>query len=278
MDDDAGVLSLCTDGALVRWIRPASSTPPRPHDIWNGRYIADPIVGATPEDAPTALAYKGDRVAASFPKVGVYIWVMKQGSWQSQRPIDRQNVTAIEFIDNGTALLGGTKDGVLWYCQVSDTVPRLYNVFKARICGIDVLPTGTHALVSQQVGRAHLVAISQDENRGKVMQVYTVEPDLQADAVYDANALFVGHNDAVLYGSARGYLFAWDKASGRVLCGLDHGEGCVVQAIGAYRRSGAAGECYVVTGSRDGKLNWWAEPVESASMEEPRSGKRIKTS
>lgn len=92
-------------------------------------------------------------------------------------------------------------------------------------CGIDVLPTGTHALVSQQVGRTHLVAISQDENRGKVMQVYTVEPELQADAVYDANALFAGRNDAVLYGSARGYLFVWDKASSRVLCGLDHGEG-----------------------------------------------------
>jgi hypothetical protein len=36
------------------------------------------------------------------------------GSWQSQRPIDRQNVTAIEFIDGGAALLGGTKDGVLY--------------------------------------------------------------------------------------------------------------------------------------------------------------------
>ena len=36
------------------------------------------------------------------------------GSWQSQRPIDRQNVTAIKFIDGGTALLGGTKDGVLY--------------------------------------------------------------------------------------------------------------------------------------------------------------------
>lgn len=131
-----------------------------------------------------------------------------------------------------------------WYCQVSETVPRVHNFFKARMyvallylsrsmcvdklyrCGIDVLPTGTHALVSQQVGRAHLVAISQqDENRGKVMQVYTVEPDLQADAVYDANALFVGRNDAVLYGSARGYLFVWDKTTARILCGLDHGEG-----------------------------------------------------
>jgi hypothetical protein len=64
------------------------------------------------------------------------------------------------------------------------------------------------------------------------MQVYTVEPHLQADAIYDANALFVGRHDAVLYGSARGYLFAWDKASARILCGLDHGEGCVVQAVG----------------------------------------------
>jgi hypothetical protein len=133
-----------------------------------------------------------------------------------------------------------------WYCQVTDPGLRMYNTFKARMyvylflpfdsygtsfadeiyrCGIDVLPTRTHALVSQQVGRAHLVAISQDGNRGKVMQVYIVEPELQPEANYDANALFVGHHDAVLYGSARGYLFAWDKTSSRVLCGLDHGEG-----------------------------------------------------
>jgi len=133
-----------------------------------------------------------------------------------------------------------------WYCQVTDPGLRMYNTFKARMyvylfspfrsfgtsfadeihrCGIDVLPTKTHALVSQQVGRAHLVAITQDENRGKVMQVYIVEPELQPEANYEANALFVGHHDAVLYGSARGYLFAWDKTSSRVLCGLDHGEG-----------------------------------------------------
>jgi hypothetical protein len=92
-------------------------------------------------------------------------------------------------------------------------------------CGIDVRPNGIHAVVSQQVGRAHLVALSQDKNRGNVMQVYTVEPELQADAVYDANALFVGRNDVVLYGSARGYLFVWDQTSSRILCGLDHGEG-----------------------------------------------------
>ncbi len=34
---------------------------------------------ATPEEAPTALACSGDRIAASFPKFGVYIWMLKQG-------------------------------------------------------------------------------------------------------------------------------------------------------------------------------------------------------
>jgi hypothetical protein len=92
-------------------------------------------------------------------------------------------------------------------------------------------------VVSQQVGRAHLVAISHDENRGKVMQVYTVEPGLQADAVYGANAMFVGRHDAVLYGSARGYLFVWDKLSARILCGLDHGEGASLFAHYYVRRS-----------------------------------------
>jgi hypothetical protein len=79
MDDDAGVLALCMDGALVRWTRPAGSTPPRAHDVWHWGRILDPVVGATPEDAPTALAYKGDRIAASFPKFGVRIWIMKKG-------------------------------------------------------------------------------------------------------------------------------------------------------------------------------------------------------
>jgi hypothetical protein len=81
MDDDSGVLALYSDGALMRWTRPASSTTPRAHDVWNGRHLADPIPVTSPEDAPTALAYNGDRVAASFPKLGVYIWTLKQGKW-----------------------------------------------------------------------------------------------------------------------------------------------------------------------------------------------------
>jgi len=84
MDDDAGVLALCMDGALVRWTRPAGDAPPCTHDVWNWGRLLDPVAGAMPEDAPTALAYKGDRIAASFPKFGVRIWMMKQGKRDAQ--------------------------------------------------------------------------------------------------------------------------------------------------------------------------------------------------
>ena len=63
------------------------------------------------------------------------------------------------------------------------------------------------------------------------MQVYIVEPKLQPEANYEANALFVGHHDTVLYGSARGYLFAWDKTSSqscdgrKLVANVDHKEG-----------------------------------------------------
>jgi hypothetical protein len=138
--------------------------------------------------------------------------------------------------------------------ECTSTFPSSFSVLHVlHRRGIDVLPAGTHALVSQQVGRAHLVAIMQGEDYGKITQVYTVAPDLLSDAVYEANALFVGRDNAVLYGSASGYLFAWDRTSAKALYGLDHSEGvypgelmqlanshskgCVVQAIGVSTRN-----------------------------------------
>lgn len=35
------------------------------------------------------------------------------GSWIPQRSIGRQKVTAIKFVDEGDALVGGTEDGTL---------------------------------------------------------------------------------------------------------------------------------------------------------------------
>lgn len=36
------------------------------------------------------------------------------GTWQPQRSILRQNVTSIQFVEDGEALIGGTSDGVLY--------------------------------------------------------------------------------------------------------------------------------------------------------------------
>ncbi len=35
------------------------------------------------------------------------------GTWLPQRAILRQNVTALKFIEDGEAMIGGTTDGVL---------------------------------------------------------------------------------------------------------------------------------------------------------------------
>lgn len=77
------------------------------------------------------MAYTKDRIAVAYPRIGVKVWMLNKGTcvtpvilsnklslpgigtWQSQRSILRQNVTAIKFVEDGDALLGGTKDGVL---------------------------------------------------------------------------------------------------------------------------------------------------------------------
>ena len=71
-------------------------------------------------------------MAIAYPRTGVKVWLFIQGmqmrqlsmthirltlcdegSWRPQRTIVRQNVTAIHFVEEGNALIGGTTDGVL---------------------------------------------------------------------------------------------------------------------------------------------------------------------
>ena len=49
------------------------------------------------------------QIARSEPDLTIIVI----GTWQAQRSIVRPNVTAIKFVDDGGALLGGTRDGVL---------------------------------------------------------------------------------------------------------------------------------------------------------------------
>ena len=57
-------------------------------------------------------------------------------------------------------------------------------------CSLDINPKETHALAAQLGGRAHLVNISQEDQKGKVEQVYSSsDPELQG-ANWDFGARF----------------------------------------------------------------------------------------
>lgn len=108
------------------------------------------------------LACARDRIAVAFPKSGVKVWIWCKGkrliilrrlilsglfftgSWLAQRSIMRTNVTALKFIDGGDALLGGTREGVVyvgrrvgctaliiqvvcrWHCAVPNGTMKVY--------------------------------------------------------------------------------------------------------------------------------------------------------
>ncbi|KAA1477128.1 WD40 repeat-like protein [Dentipellis sp. KUC8613] len=260
MDEDEGILALTENGALSVWTRTTQG------EQWQWTKIAEPgVAERKPDDVPTSMAYTRDRIAVAFAKSGVKVWMLNKGTWQSQRSILRQNVTAIRFVEDGDALLGGTKDGVLWYCQIPNGTLRAYTFFKSKVYHIDVNSTGSHALVAQTGGRTHIVGIRQDDNKGKIEQVYTL-PDSEAkNANYDFGALFTSKGSVVLFGSVDGCVLLWDKDKAEVSCGLDLGEGAVAQAVGSFTSRSSPAENCLVTGSKDGKLTWWPQPSATDS-------------
>ncbi|KAG6375894.1 hypothetical protein JVT61DRAFT_2761 [Boletus reticuloceps] len=102
MSDDMGVVSLGRDGVISKWTRTNQNH-------WQWAKLLD----AGKEDS-ICFAYRRDRIAVAFPRIGVKVWIWIKGTWQPQRSILRQNVTSIQFVEDGEALIGGTSDGVLY--------------------------------------------------------------------------------------------------------------------------------------------------------------------
>lgn len=116
--------ALCEGGAVFRWTRPLTG------GSWACERVSEAPTGA--QDQPTALAHAHGRVAAAFAKYGVRIWVRGERGWTAQRSVLRQNVSSVKFVEEGSALLGGTKDGVLWYSQVQGLM-RACAFFKSEV-------------------------------------------------------------------------------------------------------------------------------------------------
>lgn len=241
MIDDVGVVSLGQDGLISKWTR-------NNQNHWQWAKLLD----AGKEDS-ICFAYQRDRIAVAFPRLGVKVWIWIKGTWQPQRSILRQNVTSIKFVQDGEALIGGTSDGVLWYCQVPNGTLRAYAFLKSKVLHLDVNAAGTHALVSQSGGRAHLVGIQQMDHKGKIEQVYATNGDENKQAV---GAVFANSCRSVLFGTMDNNLLVWDKAKGEIVYGLDH-DGEQAQAIACFDKGTSA---YIVTGTKSGLLCWWKPP------------------
>ncbi|EPQ58656.1 hypothetical protein GLOTRDRAFT_114989 [Gloeophyllum trabeum ATCC 11539] len=261
MDDDAGVVSLGDNGTVSKWTRLGQNK-------WHWAKILD---AGRPDEDPACLAYMKDRIAVAFPRTGVKVWLWIKGTWQPQRSILRQNVTAIRFVEDGDALIGGTTDGVLWYCQVPNGTLRAYSFFKSKVYHLDVDSQGTSALVAQHGGRCHLVGI-EDGRKGTIERAYVLkDTEIQNATLYDFGAIFANGDQSVLFGDLHGCVLVWDKMGAEVSYGLDHGDE-TVQAVASFGSRVVSSEHYLVTGTKQGQLTWWPH---SLSDSDPR--KRVKS-
>ncbi|EKM56030.1 uncharacterized protein PHACADRAFT_257049 [Phanerochaete carnosa HHB-10118-sp] len=254
MDRDSGVVTLGENGIVSTWTRSAANK-------WQWAKILN--AGGKGEDMPCCLAYHRDHMAIGYPRSGVKVWLFIKGTWTPQRSIVRQNVTAIRFIGEGEALIGGTADGVLWHCQVPNGTLRASAFLRSKLFALDVDPRGTHALAAQ-AGSCILVNITH-EGQGQVEQAYSPEEsEVQAGAAYDFGALFAARGASLLFGSTQGCVLVWDRASGAIIHGLCHGEDHSIQAVASFDGSQVS-DGHILTGTRQGQLTWFSQPPVDGS-------------
>ncbi|KAJ3829754.1 hypothetical protein F5878DRAFT_527049, partial [Lentinula raphanica] len=263
---DSGIITLGEDGMINRWSLIS-------YNSWAWSKIVD--IGITPNyaelDSGMRLAYHKDRVAVSLPTVGVKIWFWSKGSWQAQRPILRPNVTALAFIEDGTTLLGGTVDGVLWACEIPNGLIRACAFLKTKMyhC-VQCLISLTNERSSACHGASRLICL-QAEKRGRLEQSYmNKDTESSPQRQHNFGACFTARGQGVLFGDIKGCALIWDTKKGSLVYGLDHvpgdedsGQGMQSQA--QYQSLDAPNGGCIVTGTSTGLLSWWSQPAYANS-------------
>ncbi|KAJ7168394.1 hypothetical protein C8R43DRAFT_1158791 [Mycena crocata] len=254
-------MSLSEDGVLGKWTR-------LQHQWQWGRILNVGSEKRAPEDT-VCLAYARDRIAVAFPQSGVKVWMWTKGTWLAQRSIMRTNVTALKFINGGDALLGGTREGVVWHCAVPNGTMKVYAFMQSSITSIEINLTGTHALIAQTGGSACFVSLGlQDDKR--VGQAF-LDPCI-TDA--KAGAIYTSQGNTVVFGLVDGCLLAWDAQKGGIMYGMEPEDGEIPTACFADVRVDEG--CMVVTGTTRGQLAWWPQPTGLAQGPQSVSRKRAK--
>ncbi|KAJ7184412.1 WD40-repeat-containing domain protein [Mycena filopes] len=276
VDDDAAVMALGEDGVLGKWMCIGQERKWQWARVINvGLEIQNRASGS---DDAVCLACARDRIAVAFPRSGVKVWIWCKGSWLAQRSIMRSNVTVLKFIDGGDALLGGTREGVVWHCAVPNGTMKVYAFLQSRITSISTYPAYAQALIGQAGGTACLLKLgAQDDKR--VERVFGASELVGHSQVGSTNAsddaVYAAEGKMVVFGVAEGCLLVWDvgggsgKGTGTVVWGLewdghdgDWANGDAIQAVAGWDDPQ---EGCLVAGTRQGRLIWWPERFASPS-------------
>ncbi|KAJ7272979.1 WD40-repeat-containing domain protein [Mycena rebaudengoi] len=259
LEGAAGVMVLGEDGVLGKWTRSGDQ------NQWQWARIMH--VGT---EQAAVLAYARDRIAVAFPGWGVRVWMWSKGTWIAQRSVMRMEVTALRFVEGGDGLLGGTKDGVVWYCAVPGGTLRAYAFLQTSITSIDVNPsTGAYALVAGS-GSASMVRLGVEDNK-RVKHTYT---NKQKQATAEFGGVYCPGGKTIMYGTVDGCVLVWDVKGQGVVYGMEHDADDEIHAV-ASCDGGTEG--YVVTGSRGGRLAWWPQPTgQDAATHAPRKRTKVK--
>ncbi|KAF9533587.1 WD40-repeat-containing domain protein [Crepidotus variabilis] len=217
MDGDSGFLTLGVDCQVALHIQKL--------DKWHSCKLFNMLsTSATTTDVPTCMVYTTGKIAIAT-LTGVKVWFLTKGVWQQQRDITRSGVTTLKFLPDGNALVGGCKDGLLWYCEVPNGTLRAYAFMPLRkaITAMDMPASSSHLLVTQEGGSAYLVALRLTENKGVIEKTYTSDK-VKAEGT-GCGAIFATYGQALVFGSTNGCALVWDRKKGSVVYGLKHPEG-----------------------------------------------------
>ncbi|TFK34858.1 hypothetical protein BDQ12DRAFT_688960 [Crucibulum laeve] len=255
MDGDAGIITLNQDGLVSRWTRSGLGS-------WTWSKVLDTEHEMMSKGDEMCLAYSQtqNRIAVSFPQKGVKIWTLFEDSWQTQRLIPRQNVTALRFAEDGDAILGGTRDGVLWQAALPNGTLRALGFMRTKIISIEPDPTGAHVLVGVVGGSCYMVGIRQSAiGTSGIEQTFSCnETERMPSGGFGAS--FASRGQAILFGCVDGCVLIWDREKAAVVYGLEHEENDIVQAIACFGGDEQRDGC-LITGTKKGQVSWWSQPV-----------------
>ncbi|KAF9009490.1 hypothetical protein BDQ17DRAFT_1348197 [Cyathus striatus] len=252
VNSNSGIFVLTEDGTVGKYTKTGT--------VWQWTKELDVGMEEHSDEEPICFAYAGDRIAVSFPHAGVKVWLWQRGTWCAQRSIVRQNVSVIRFIDGGDAIIGGTRDGVLWYCEVPNGTLRASAFLKAKIVSVDVDPSGQHVLVSDKNGTARLVPIR--STSVKDTELTFSRQEMLGAGNCSLPALFATKGQAVLFGNVDECVLVWDRKKAVVVYGLEHSEDDHIRTIACFDGN-ATCPGFIITGTKQGQLCWWPLPISA---------------